>query len=192
MELDTGASVSIISENTYHATWSAANCPLLQASDAHSYMYSGELIEVLGSISVSKCYKTQCRHLSLLVAPTYGPVLFSCDWLNAIMLDWKQLHHIHSICHKALQDVLDQYSSLFKEGIGTLQGVTVKIHIQPDSHPCFFRPRVVHYSVRNKVNTETQAPAKGWCDWTSAVLPMSSANHSWFEKWWFPMHLRWL
>ena len=139
MQLDTGASVSSIIENNYHTTWSAAIHPLLQPGHACLYPYCGELAEVLHSISFNVCYKKHCKHSSLLAVPTDGPALFHCDWLNAITLEWKQLHHIiHNLHHKALQDVLEQYSSLFKEGMGIAQEVTVKIHIQPDSHPHFF------------------------------------------------------
>ena len=68
------------------------------------------------------------------------------DWnVNAIMLD-----------QKALQDVLDQYSSLFKEGIGTLQGVTVKILFQLDSCPRYLCPRLLPYFLQDKLNTKVR------------------------------------
>ena len=44
MELDTGASVSLTSENTYHNTWLARKRPPLQPSDARLYTSSCELI----------------------------------------------------------------------------------------------------------------------------------------------------
>ena len=41
MEVDTGASVSLISEHTYRTTWTAAKRPPLQPSDTRLYTYSG-------------------------------------------------------------------------------------------------------------------------------------------------------
>ena len=73
MELDTGASVSLISENTYRNLWLAKRRPPLQPSDARLYTYSGELIKVLGIISVTVRYKDQVKQLPLLVVPTDGP-----------------------------------------------------------------------------------------------------------------------
>ena len=92
-EVDTRASMSIISDNTYCTTWSAVKRPLLQPSNTRLYTYSGELIQVLGSIAVTVFYKQQTKRLSLLVVPTDGPALFGRDWLKAIILDWKQLSH---------------------------------------------------------------------------------------------------
>ena len=140
MELDTRASASIMSKNLYRTIWPAVKCPPLQPLDAHLHVhtYSGELIQVLGSISVTLCYRQQTKCLSLLVTPTDGPVLFGRDWLNAITLDWKQLHYVHSIRHRALQDALDQYASLSKEGMGMLHGMAVKIHTQQEAHHRFF------------------------------------------------------
>ena len=134
MEVDTGASASIISEHTYRTTWPAKQRPPLRQSDTRLHTYSGELIQVLGTITVPVCYRQQVRQLSLLVVPTEGPSLFGQDWLQAITLDWKQLNRIHYVRHRALQDVLDQYKDLFQPGMGTLRDTTVKIHIQDADH----------------------------------------------------------
>ena len=40
MEIDTGSSVSLISENTYSNTWTAAKRPPLLPSDTRLYTYS--------------------------------------------------------------------------------------------------------------------------------------------------------
>ena len=86
----------------------------------NNHIYSGERIEVLGTIAVTVCYKQQTKNLSLVVVPMEGPALFGRDWLKAIVLDWKQLNQVYSMCHRALQDVLNQYTGLFKEGMRTL------------------------------------------------------------------------
>ena len=98
LELDTGASVLLISEKTYLNTWLAKKRPPLQPSNSRLYTYSGELIQVLGTISFTAHYKDQVKQRSLLVVPTDGPSLFGRDWLHTIILDWKQLiciHHVH-------------------------------------------------------------------------------------------------
>ena len=179
MEVDTGASVSLISDQTYRTTWTAAKRPPLQPSDTRLYTYSGELIEVLGTISVTVCYKQQTKQLSLLVVPTDGPALFGRDWLQAIVLDWKQLNRVHNIRSRALQDILNQYSELFKDGMGTLQGTTVKIHIQQDARPRFFRARPVPYALRDKVTAELERLRKAdviepvqYSDWAAPIVPV--------------------
>ena len=147
MEVDTGASVSLISENTFRSTWLAKKRPPLQPSSARLYTYSGELIEVLGSISVTVHYKDHAsKQQSLLVVSTDGPSLLGRDWLHAITLDWKRLNRVHHVHHTALQDVLDQYAGLFKPEMGTLQRNTAKIHIKPNARPRVLRARPVPYA----------------------------------------------
>ena len=87
MELDTGASVSLISEQAYHATWTDSTCLQLKPLDACFCTYSSEIIKVLSAIDVNVMCKNHCRQLSLLVVPNNGPTPFSRDWLKAISLD---------------------------------------------------------------------------------------------------------
>ena len=67
MEIDTGASLSIISEKTYHSLWTTESQPKLQPSTVKLHTYTKEAITVLGSITVEVCYKDQTKTLSLLV-----------------------------------------------------------------------------------------------------------------------------
>ena len=69
---------------------------------------------------------------------TDGPSLLGRDWLQEIVLDWKQLNKVHYVRQRALQDMLDQYADLFKSGMGTLKGTTAKIHIRENVRPHFY------------------------------------------------------
>ena len=102
MKVDTGASVSPISENTYRNTSTAVKRMPLLPSDAYLYMYSGKLIKVLGTTSVTVCYKNQVKKLSVLVVHTNEPSLLGRDWLHTITLDWKQLNRVHLVHHRTL------------------------------------------------------------------------------------------
>ena len=53
MELDTGASVSIISEATYNHHWPQGQAPALQESHAKLKTYSGEQVAVKGVMDVT-------------------------------------------------------------------------------------------------------------------------------------------
>ena len=154
MEVDTGVSVSLLSESTYRRLWPAATRLPLSPSDARLHTYSGELIKVLGTTSVTIRYRGQVKQLPLLIVPTDGPSLLGRDWLQEIVLDWKQLNKVHYVCQRALQDVLDQYADLFKPGMGTLKGTTARIHIRENICPRFFQARPVPYALRDKVTSE--------------------------------------
>ena len=76
MEVDTGASLSIISEETYH---SLTKTPALLPTQARLCTYTGEPLPVLDSITVAVHYKHQQRTLPLLVVKGGGPSLLGRD-----------------------------------------------------------------------------------------------------------------
>ena len=59
MEEDTGASLSLISEETYRSHWPADTAPTFEPSSISVWTYSGEELRVLGSLTVSVRYKEQ-------------------------------------------------------------------------------------------------------------------------------------
>ena len=105
MEVDTGASLSLISEATYHNLWQS-NHSQLQRTEKVLSTYTGESLEVLGSLSVLVEYGEQKSQLELLVIAGSGPSLLGRDWLLAIRLDCSQLHDmtVPSVLHKVLQN----------------------------------------------------------------------------------------
>ncbi len=64
MEVDTGAAVSLIAETTYKQHWTDKP---LQSSMTRLKTYSGEEIEVIGTIQVNVQYNNQQASLPLLV-----------------------------------------------------------------------------------------------------------------------------
>ena len=59
MEVDTGASLSIINESTY---MSLIALPELKLTDVTLHTYTGETIIVLGSLEVDVLYEVRCLH----------------------------------------------------------------------------------------------------------------------------------
>ena len=85
MEVDTGASLSIISEQTYH---SLIKAPALLPTQARLRTYTGEPLPVLGLITVLVHHNNQQKILPLLVVKGGGPSLLGRDWLQHLHLDW--------------------------------------------------------------------------------------------------------
>ena len=174
MEVDTGASLSVVSEMTYKSMSSA---PPLQSTRAKLCTYTGESLGVLGSISVSVCHNQQQKQLSLLVVSGDGPSLLGRDWLTQLQLDWTA---IHQLCTPdELQAVLDRHSEVFKDELGTLQGKTVKLHIDSAVQPKFFKHRPVPISQKHKVEVELKRlqdasviePVQ-FSDWATPIVPV--------------------
>ena len=78
LELDTGASLSFISETTY-SDLSSTLGPLTQSKFTFT-KYTREKIFLLQSTNVQVNYQTQCAYLPLLVVPGDGPTMLGCNW----------------------------------------------------------------------------------------------------------------
>ena len=95
-EVDTGASASVISEQSYCKLWKD-NPHKLMKTHVKLQTYIGEKIMILGTIKVTVEYKTQRETLGLLVVDGYGPSLIGRDWLAKICLNLTgMLHKISS------------------------------------------------------------------------------------------------
>jgi len=93
MEIDTGTSLSLVSEQTYRELWPATP---LQKTTVKLKTYAGTPLKVLGSMNATVCYKQQTVKLPLLVVAGAGASLLSCNGLEKIMLNWKAIHNVNS------------------------------------------------------------------------------------------------
>ncbi len=59
MEVDTGATLSVMTHNTYLATWGSAQAPLIKPSSAHLCTYTGQTLTAVGMVEVDVQYGEQ-------------------------------------------------------------------------------------------------------------------------------------
>ena len=171
MELDTGAAVSLVSEETYHRLW-----PQKQLQQAATVLrtYSGEQLHVCGCMEVEVVYGHQLFTLPLLVIKGNGPSLFGRDWLSQIRLNWREINMLQE---ETLQGILAQHKEVFQEGLGTLRGYTAKIHVDPSASPKFCKSRTIPYAFRLKVEDELDRLVKQgiiepvqFADWAAPIV----------------------
>ena len=148
MEVDTGASCSLISKRTFDRYWQDHD---LHQSTVNLRTYSGERLGVLGKFSVDVSYRDQQATLPLLVVDGSGPSLLGRDWLAHLRLDWKSIHHIR---HGPLRELLNRHKTLLQDGLGTFKGYEAKLHIDPQAVPKYCKARPVPYAMRAKVEEE--------------------------------------
>lgn len=141
MELDTGASRSIISETTYRKLWKEP--PVLEPSTVQLQTYTGEKLEVLGQIRAQLVHQSQQGQGTLLVIQGNGPSLVGRDWLGKMRLDWGEIHRLQTPV--GLDEILQRRAAVFREGLGTLKGMEVSLHVDQEARPRFFKPRSVWY-----------------------------------------------
>ena len=155
MEVDTGASMSLISNVTFQKLWPAHSSPVLMATQTKLRTYTGEQINVLGTISANVQFKTQQETLPLLVVDGDGPSLLGRDWLHKIKLDWQELYHTQ-VTQPSVQTVLDKYKQVFNNEIGTVKDTAAKFQIDSEAMPKFYKPRPVPYSMRDLVEKKLE------------------------------------
>ena len=156
MEVDTGASVSVISKDTYSKLWPSALAPPIESSDVQLQTYTGHSLPVLGTIDVDVSYKHQTAKLPLVVVEGNGPSLFGRDWLQHINLDWKSLNMVQSqpTDPPTLTAVLNRHKVIFSDELGVIRGTSAKLYVDPQTRPRFFKYRTVPYSMRGMVEQE--------------------------------------
>ena len=149
MEVDTGATLSLMSETTYRKLWKVP--PKLKPTTARLSTYSGQRLVVTGTLSVEVKYEAQQVVLSILVVQGSGPTLLGRDWLKHIQLNWKELSIHYTRKYRSLDEVLAKHESLFRPELGKAEGIEVRLYLDPEASPRFCKARPVPYALREKV-----------------------------------------
>ena len=130
MEVDTGATLSLMNFSTFTSTWPEASAPVIQPTRARLRTYTGEEIVVKGAIDVKVKYREQEADLTLTIVEGDGPMLMGRDWLRYIKLGWAALNDVTQENCSELKALVDSHSALFSEGLGQIQGVRARLHLK--------------------------------------------------------------
>ena len=181
MQVDTGASVSVITYDCYCKTWKKGSRPALKPSRVRLKGYSGNEVKVKGECTVIVSSQGTELSLPLIVVDTVGPNLLGLDWLAKIPLDWKELFCLRT--QEKLGELLDKYSDVFADELGTIKGVSAQIHLEAGAKPVFCRHRPVPFAYKPKVDEELdRLESLGvikkveFSDWAAPVVPVLKGN----------------
>lgn len=142
----------------------------LQPSSLILKTCTGEPVPTKGLINVTVQVNGQTAVLPLYVVKEKYPSLLGRSWLEKLTLDWAEIH-MRGSGDISLSVVLNKHAEVFKEGLGSMKNITVKLNIKPGSRPTFFRARPVPYAIKPKVEAELESLIK------SGVLePVSQSN----------------
>ena len=150
MEVDTGAAVSLISEETRKKLLPTST---LNSATVRLRTYTGEMIKVLGQIDADVVYEGQQKPLKLMVVAGQGPSLLGRNWLQHIILNWKQIKAV-TVEVPELSGLLDEYEDIFKDSLGAIEHHEARIQVQENASPVFCKARPVPYSLRETVGQE--------------------------------------
>ena len=178
MEIDTGAAVSLISEEKLHDLFPET---VPRETNVTLKTYTGERIDMVGEVDMAVQYGDQKKDLVLVVVAGSGPVLLGRNWLQEIRLDWKKIGSL-AVNHNSfntLESVLKRYSAVFKDELGGIHPQKAKLIVKPEATPKFHRPRPVPFALKGAIEEELSTmEAKGiiekvtHSDWAAPIVPV--------------------
>ena len=112
----------------------------LQSSAILLNTYTNEKLSVLGQHDITVRYGDQVQKLIINVVDGDGPRVLGRDWLKQLRLNWTQISMVQN-CSTQLEDLMKEYSELFREELGTVRGFQASLHLKGSPQPKFFRPR---------------------------------------------------
>ena len=147
MELDTSASVSLISIEVWQSDLKGVP---LESPRIVLKTYTGEKLEFEGQVMVQVRYQDQEATLPLLVVKGTGPSLLGRNWLQIIRLNWGEIKHVSS----ELDNLIAKVPEVFKEGLGTVRGCQVKLSVKEGATPKFFKPHSVPFALKETIEQD--------------------------------------
>ena len=123
--------------------------------------------------------------LPLLVVKGSGPSLCGRDWLSELKMNWQASHQVLRLDREELDSILEQYEEVVRDELGLLAGVEVKIHVDAQATPRFYRPRNVPHTIRQQVeealcklvDAGIVEPVRH-SEWAALIVPILKADGS--------------
>ena len=94
------------------------------------YLLEGSL-PVVEEVVVNTKHNKQANDLVLTIVVRDDPCLLGRDWLKHLKLNWKAIHSLQEHSVKILEDLLERYSELFSEELGTIKSFRAKVNVDP-------------------------------------------------------------
>ena len=151
MELDTGASHSLINKGTYQRV----SARPLQHTNVNLKTYTGESISLLGTAPVLVKHGEKQEELMVYVVDGEGPNIMGRDWLNHFKVSLQGIYNlVGTHTTSDLEEVLSKHADAFSKGLGKLKGFKAKLYIEPGAKPKFCKARTVSWAMKDLVTAE--------------------------------------
>ena len=178
VEVDTGASATLINESTFHQIWPKQKPDVSKADLLRTY--TGEKVPLLGTVNTTIKYQDQTTTLPVLIVKGQGPNIIGRDSITALKLKWSSVHQLKGL---DIATVLEKHSEVFKDELGCITDVEAKFQIDDSVKPRFLKARPVPYHLRDRVNDElSRLEREGILervdssDWACPIVPIVKTN----------------
>lgn len=98
-------------------------------------------------------------------------------WLERIKLDWQEVHLVSE--NSKLQGILNKYSDVFSDELGSMKDIAVKLTVKPNSQPKCLKARLLAYAIKPKVEAELERLVKAGVlrpvhtgEWATPIVPV--------------------
>ena len=181
MEVNTGASRSIINMETYNTIKRKSDSLTYTKSKLRTYL--GNLMKPEGVIEASFMYENQCLVVPFIVANTKGPNLLGRDVLRLLQLNWEKFLNVYYVeenvrTENCLNKISD-YKEVLKSKMSTLKGFEVELKIDPDCKPKFCKARSVLYALNKRIEKELERLVEDniyepiqYSKWEASIVPI--------------------
>ncbi|XP_017575179.2 uncharacterized protein K02A2.6-like [Pygocentrus nattereri] len=175
MEIDTGATFSIVSENVYKNRLKPLS---LKPANIKLKTYTGEQVPVRGVVDVTVQLNKQTAKLPLYVVKGDYPSLLGRAWLDKITLDWPAIRMMVKE-ETGLIYILNKHADVFKDELGNMKNISVKLDTKTDAKPKFLKARPVPYAIHLKslVQSGVLEPVSV-SSWATPIVPVIKKDGS--------------
>ncbi|XP_064479921.1 uncharacterized protein K02A2.6-like [Ornithodoros turicata] len=175
MEVDTGASVSVMSKNTFQELLPDVT---VNPSKVLLRSYTGELSQVQGQANVCVQFCDKSAVLPLFLTGDRSPTLLGRNWIQQLGIGIADVQ-VNKCSLSDVKSLIHEYSELFSNGLGQYKGPAATIHVLECSLPKFFKPRPLAFALKEGVAEELQrlqrdgvlAPVKS-SEWAAPIVPV--------------------
>ena len=188
MELDTDSAVSVLPYKRYKEHFGHVKLP---ESLVTLKTYTGQKITPRREMKCNVKFRGQEKELTQQVVETPETALFGLEWLSKIQLNWGEIKALklskapEGVMQRKVDKLLQQYESVFSEGVGTLKGHKADLKVEESGQPSFRKPRQVPYALHPKVEVEvTRLERDGilseveYSQWATPIVPVVKRNGS--------------
>ncbi|UYV62324.1 K02A2.6-like [Cordylochernes scorpioides] len=161
LEYDTGFACSLISDSTRRFFKLPNPCPAdpLRVKLA---TYSGQPLQVLGTLDVPVQYQNSTQTLPLMVVGGEGPSLCGWNWMEALGILPTQPYKVDMI-----------------------KGVRARLLVDPKMKPRFFKSRPIPYALKEKISRELDRLVKSGilkpvrhAEWAAPIVPVLKSDQT--------------
>lgn len=153
-QIDSGSSVSAISEKTYNNFFS--DVPLSQ-SNKFLFSYNGGSIKSLGKAQMPVSYLGKTKCIAIFVICDGGPPILGRDFIELFNLELSPINYCDASikCQDLeLQNLLSQFKEVFSDRLGCFNQYKIRLRLKQEAKPIFFKARPVPFALKEKIDKE--------------------------------------